>query len=102
MTYTRTVKSHQTFYITQRKLFSHSDLISEVIIERLEPRLTRRSMITQRKHFSHSDLISEVIIERLEPRLRSTQIRTASYQVISAKTGYTRICADPVRVFTGV
>ena len=25
--------------ITQRKLFSHSDLISEVIIERLEPRL---------------------------------------------------------------
>ena len=32
--------------ITQRKLFSHSDLISEVIIERLEPRLTARQRVT--------------------------------------------------------
>ena len=30
-------------------------------------------MITQRKHFSHSDLISEVIIERLEPRLENVK-----------------------------
>ena len=48
MTYTRTVKSHQTFYITQRKHFSHSDLISEVIIERLEPRLSKMLSVPPR------------------------------------------------------